>query len=266
MSGSKVDSKTALITGASSGIGLELARLFARDGYHLILVARSEGKLQEIARELQERHVTVVTVLPKDLANPAAPQEIFETLQNQSIHVDTLVNNAGFATYGLFAKTTLQDELNLLQVNITALTHLTKLFLPPMLQKRSGKILNVASIAAFQPGPLMAIYYASKAYVLSFSEALFNECEGTGVTVTALCPGPTQSGFQKRAAMTESKLVQGILMDSATVAAQGYAALQKGKRRVVTGRYNQLWTMAAKLLPTGITLKLVRRAQETSGH
>lgn len=253
--------KTALITGASGGIGLELARLFARDGYNLVLVARSESKLEEIARELRDAHSVAVTVLVKNLAQREAPDELFAALQNQP--VDVLVNNAGFGTYGLFADTDLRQELDLLQVNIAALTHLTKLFLPPMLARRSGKILNVASTAAFQPGPFMAVYYASKAYVLSFSEALFNECENSGVTITALCPGPTTSGFQERAAMQNSKLVQDITMDSATVAAQGYAALMRGKRRVVTGRGNQLWTLAAKMLPTAITLKLVRRAQET---
>ncbi len=253
--------KTALITGASGGIGLELARLFARDGYDLVLVARSESKLQELARELHGAHGIAVTVLVKDLAQRAAPDEIFAALQNQPI--DVLVNNAGFGTYGLFSDTDLQQELDLLQVNIVALTHLTKLFLAPMLARKSGKILNVASTAAFQPGPFMAVYYASKAFVLSFSEALFNECENSGVTVTALCPGPTTSGFQERAAMQDSKLMQNLVMDSATVAAQGYKAFTKGKRRIVTGRSNKLWTLAVKLLPTAITLKLVRRAQET---
>jgi short-subunit dehydrogenase len=151
----------------------------------------------------------------------------------------------------------------LLQINIVALTHLTKLFLPDMLARGKGKILNVASTAAFQPGPLMAVYYASKAYVLSFSQALSNECEGSGVTVTALCPGPTQSDFQERAKMTQSKLMQGTLMSSAEVAVQGYKALMKGKRCVITGRHNRAWTIAAKFLPTGATLRLVRRVQET---
>jgi uncharacterized protein len=256
--------KTALITGASGGIGLELARLFARDGYNLVLVARRENALQEIADDLQKQHGIKAKIIAKDLASPSAPDEIFDALQDA--FVDVLVNNAGFANYGLFSESDTQRELELLQVNVVALTHLTKLFLPPMLQKRSGKILNVASTAAFQPGPLMAVYYASKAYVLSFSEALFNECEGSGVTVTALCPGPTQSGFQTRAAMTESKLVQGQLMSSAAVAAQGYAALMQGKRRIVTGSNNRLWALAAKLLPTGATLKLVRRAQEKIEH
>jgi hypothetical protein len=263
-SGTVGKGKTALITGASGGIGFELARLLARYSYDLVLVARNEAKLQEIAAELREKHGAEVTVLAKDLARPGTPGEIYDALSQHRI--DVLINNAGFGTYGAFSESDAQKELDLLQVNVVALTHLTKLFLPPMLARRDGKILNVASTAAFQPGPLMAVYYASKAYVLSLSEALFNECEGSGVTVTALCPGPTQSGFQERAAMTESKLVQGALMDSATVAAQGYAALQQGRRRVVTGRQNQAWALAAKLLPTAITLKLVRRAQERVAH
>ena len=265
-SGKTGSGKTALVTGASSGIGLELARLFAQDGYNLVLVARGAPKLEDLARELRAKHDVAVTVLAKDLASPAAPGEIFDELQRADIAVDILVNNAGFATYGLFSETDLQREMDLLQVNVVALTHLAKLFLPPMMARQSGKILNVASTAAFQPGPLMAVYYASKAYVLSFSEALSCECAGSGVTVTALCPGPTRSGFQERAAMTESKLVQGDIMDAATVAAQGYAALMRGKRCVVPGLSNQCWGLAAKLLPTGMTLKLVRRAQERVEH
>jgi short-subunit dehydrogenase len=258
--------KTALITGASGGIGLELAGLFARDGYNLVLVARSREKLEEIAAELRDKNSISVTVLAADLSGPTTPGEIYDTLQRQNIFVDILVNNAGFATYGFFHEIDLQKELDLLQVNIIALTHLTKLFLPAMLARKSGRILNVASTAAFQPGPLMAVYYASKAYALSFSEALSHECAGSGVTVTALCPGPTRSGFQERAAMTESKIVQGEIMDAATVAAEGYRALMRGRRRVVTGLNNRAWALAAKLLPTGTTLNLVRRAQERVSH
>jgi short-subunit dehydrogenase len=255
--------QTALITGASGGIGLELARLFARDNYHLVLVARSENKLQELAAQLQQAHGIQTTVLIHDLSQPNAPDAIFEALQKQEVQIDVLVNNAGIGTYGPFAEIDWNRERELLQINIVALTHLTKLFLPDMLARGKGKILNVASTAAFQPGPLMAVYYASKAYVLSFSQALSNECEGSGVTVTALCPGPTQSDFQERAKMTQSKLMQGTLMSSAEVAVQGYKALMKGKRCVITGRHNRAWTIAAKFLPTGATLRLVRRVQET---
>jgi short-subunit dehydrogenase len=264
--GKSATGETALITGASGGIGLELVRLFASDKYNLVLVARNSERLEKIAAELRKKNDISVMVLAQDLADPTTPGEIYDELQRQNISVDILVNNAGFATYGFFCETDEQKELDLLQVNIVALTHLTKLFLPPMLARKSGKILNVASTAAFQPGPLMAVYFASKAYVLSFSEALFNECAGSGVTVTALCPGPTRSGFQERAAMTESKIVQGEIMDAATVAEQGYRALMRGRCRVVTGFNNRVWALAAKLLPTATTLNLVRRAQERVGH
>ncbi|HZC76160.1 MAG TPA: SDR family oxidoreductase, partial [Ktedonobacterales bacterium] len=196
--------ETALVTGASSGIGEELARLFARDGYDLVLVARGKTQLEALAAELRQRHGVSLTVLATDLAQPAAAQAIYDELTRAGITVDVLVNNAGYATYGSFTEIPAETELAMLQVNMAALTHLCKLFLPPMVRRGSGRVLNVASTAAFQPGPLMAAYYASKAYVLSLSEALANELRGTGVTVTALCPGPTRSGFQSRAKMEDS--------------------------------------------------------------
>ncbi|MBE8968493.1 SDR family oxidoreductase, partial [Nostocales cyanobacterium LEGE 12452] len=176
--------QTALITGASGGIGYEFVKLFAQDGYNLVLVARSVDKLNKIADEFKKKFGIDVKVISKDLSNPSAPEEIFRELEQASINVDVLVNNAGFATYGLFNEIDLNAEMQLLQVNVLCLTHLTKLFLKGMVQRGSGKILNLASTAAFQPGPLMAVYYASKAYVLSFSEAIANELEGTGVSVT----------------------------------------------------------------------------------
>jgi short-subunit dehydrogenase len=213
--------RTALVTGASGGIGLELARLLARSGYNMVLVARSEEKLAQLAQELTTRHEVAVRVLVKDLSRPEAPQEIFDELQREAIAIEVLVNNAGFGLYGAFSETDLNDELQMMQVNMVALTHLTKLLLPAMLKKKRGKILNVASTAALQPGPLMAVYYATKAYVLSFSQALNDELEGSGVSVTALCPGPTTSGFQSRAAMESSRLMKGNMMDARTVALIG---------------------------------------------
>src|SRR5919201_510439 len=191
--------KTALITGASSGIGYELTQLFARDGYDLVLLARSQARLAQVADDLQHRYGVAVRVLAYDLAQPTAPTQIVAQLQQEDLAIEALVNNAGFATYGPFVATDLATELEMIQVNVVALTQLTKLLLPGMLQRRSGRILNVASTAAFQPGPLTAVYSATKAYVLSFSEALANEVRGSGVRVTALCPGPTRSGFQRRA-------------------------------------------------------------------
>ena len=258
----KRKNQTALITGASSGIGLELANVFARNGYDLVLVARREDKLLALQSTLEARYGIRAKVLCADLSEPNAPGELFDALQEEKVTIDILVNNAGFATYGEFAQTDLDTELQLLQVNIAALTHLTKLFLPPMLERKRGKILNVASIAAFQPGPLMAVYYASKAYVLSFSEALSEELDGSGVSVTCLCPGTTTSGFQERAAMQSSKLVQGALMSAATVANRGYRALMRGQRVSVPGTKNRLFTLAPRILPRSWSAKIVKRAQE----
>jgi short-subunit dehydrogenase len=253
---------TALVTGASGGIGEELARLFAADGHDLVLVARSRDKLARLAEELKEKHGVAARVLAADLARPEAPHEIFEELSADGVQVDALVNNAGFGTYGLFAETDLKSELELLQVNVVALTHLSKLFLPGMLARRRGYVMNVASTAAFQPGPLMAVYYASKAYVLSLSEALSNECEGTGVRISALCPGPTETGFVAAAGMNESKLFDRAVMDARTVALEGYRGLLAGKTIVIPGLRNNLLARSIGLFPRGLVTKVVRGIQE----
>ena len=256
-------SKTALITGASSGIGYEFAKLFARDRYNLVLIARSEEKLTEMADELSRNFGISVRNIVKDLSIPASPEEIFKELQQAAIQVDVLVNNAGFATYGFFFETNLTVELQMMQLNMVALTHLSKLLLPSMLQRYEGKILNVSSTAAFQPGPMMAVYYATKAYVLSFSEALANEVRGSGVTVTAFCPGPTASGFQKQAAMEQSKLVSGRrIMDAATVAKIGYEGLMKNQTIVIPGLKNRLLTLSIRFTPRNLVTQLVRNMQE----
>jgi len=255
--------KTALITGASSGIGLELTRLFARDSYDLVLVARSEQQLKQLADELHEKFGITVKVIAKDLSVAGTPDEIFTELQQENVTADALVNNAGYATYGLFSELDLDNELRMMQVNMVALTHLTKLFLPGMLKNHRGKILNIASTAAFQPGPLMAVYYASKAYVLSFSEALANELRGTGVNVTALCPGPTESGFQKRANMEDSKLVSGRkIMDAVTVARAGYRGLMAGKTVVIPGIRNRILVESVRFSPRSMVTQIVRNMQE----
>lgn len=258
---------TALITGASGGIGLEFARVFAQHGYDLVLVARSEGKLAELAHVLSAQHRVEARVVSKDLADGAAPRELFDQLQRESIAVDVLVNNAGFATYGPFVELDRDRELSMIAVNVVALTDLTRLFLPGMVQRRRGKVLNVASTAAFQPGPLMAVYYATKAYVLHFSEAIAEELRGTGVTVTALCPGPTASGFQERAAMEDSRLVQNGLMDAATVARLGYAGLMAGKPLVIPGMHNWLGAQGYRFMPRRLVPRIVRMLQDrTSSH
>jgi hypothetical protein len=247
---------TALITGASGGIGLELARIFAREGYRVVLVARNEKRLKEIAQELRPAESEVIAL---DLSLPGAAEEI----HGKTSKVDVLVNNAGFGVFGKFVEKGLAEELNMMQLNMTALVILTRLYLPSMIAAGSGKIMNLASTAAFQPGPLMAIYFATKAFVLSFSEAIANELEGTGVTVTALCPGPTTSDFQERAQMQNSGLVKGRkMMDARTVAEAGYRALMAGKRIEIPGLANKLLIQSLRLSPRSIVTKMVRRMQE----
>lgn len=250
--------RTALITGASSGIGLELAKCFAQDGYDLILVARSAQTLAQIVEDLQNRFGVPVRAIPKNLALPDSPDEIYATLQKEAIEIDILVNNAGFGTSGPFAETALQIELQELQLNIVSLTHLTKLFLRDMLERKRGKILNVASIAAFMPGPLMSVYYATKSYVLSFSEALHSELAGTGITVTALCPGPTDTNFQSRASTANSKLFKGNAMDAQTVARVGYRGLMNDKRVVIPGLRNRLTVLAMRFWPKSLLMNVIK--------
>jgi short-subunit dehydrogenase len=254
---------TALITGASGGIGLEFAKIFSREGYDLVLVARTEGKLQKVKSELEKRRGISVRVIRKDLADPRAPAEIYNELEQQGVRIDVLVNNAGYALFNAFVERDAKETLDMLQVNIMALTHLTRLFIPGMIERGKGRVLNMASTAAFVPGPLMACYYASKAYVLSFSEAIAEELRGTGVTVTALCPGATATGFQKRADMENSRLVQGRrITDPSTVARAGYKAMMQGKAVEVPGLANKAVPFFARLVPRGIVPRIVMRSQE----
>lgn len=256
----------ALVTGASSGLGLELATLLARDRHDLVLVARSRERLEEIGKGLREEFGATATVVARDLADPEAPREIVQELESRGLAIDVLVNNAGLGVYGFFAKTSLAKELGMIQVNLVAVTELAKRLLPPMLQRRRGRILNVASTAAFQPGPLMAVYYATKAYVLSFSEALANETAGTGVTVTALCPGPTLTEFQKQAGLEETRLFRSpLVLDAATVALAGYRGMMRGKRVVIPGVGNKLLVRAVRFSPRRLVTAVARQIQETRG-
>ena len=250
--------RTALVTGASSGIGAELARCLAREGCALVLVARSAERLQAVADELRAAHGIPVQTLPCDLADRAAPEAMMAALQRDGVVLDVLVNNAGFGTHGPFARSDWAAESDMIRVNMTALTHLTRLVLPGMLQRRSGKILNVASLAAFQPGPLMAVYYASKAYTLSFSEALAEEVRGTGVTVTALCPGYVPTGFQARAGIQHapSGTISEIL-SARTVAEIGYRGLMRGDPVIIPGFRNRLSVLAVRLTPRSLVRRLV---------
>jgi uncharacterized protein len=255
---------TALVTGASSGIGLELTTLLARDRHDLVLVARSRDRLEAIARGLKEEFGVAVTVLALDLALPETPNEIARELAQRALTIDILVNNAGFGVYGLFAQTPIAKELEMIQVNVTAPTHLAKLLLPGMLARRSGRILNLASTAAFQPGPLMAVYYATKAYVLSFSEALANETAGTGVTVTALCPGPTITEFQKEAGLEATRLFHSpLVMKASDVARAGYEGMMRGKRVVIPGIGNLALVEVQRITPRRVVTAIARRIQES---
>jgi uncharacterized protein len=264
---SEVDVKkqTALVTGASAGIGRELAKLFAQDHYDLVLVARNVSRLAKFADELKQQFGITTKSFPVDVAAAAAPQFLFDQLQREGIAVDVLVNNAGYGKLGAFAEVPLEETLGQIQLNVTALTHLTKLFLGPMLEQKSGKILNVASTAGFQPGPLMAVYYATKAYVISFSEALANELQSTGVTVTCLCPGATDTEFQKRAGTEETRLFRTMRpMEASAVARDGYQGLMKGKPLVISGFRNWLLAESLRISPrklvTAVSRKILDRA------
>ncbi len=255
--------QTALVTGATSGIGWELAKVVAHDGYHVVMVARDEEKLLQRAESLRLSSGVTVTVMAADLQLPPGVIEVYRELCAHRIPVHVLVNNAGVGVHGYFAATDWQDELAMLSVNVFALTRLTKLLLPEMLARGEGKILNIASTAAFQPGPLMAVYNASKAYVLSFSQALREELRGSGVTVTTLCPGPTRTNFPARAKARHIRLFQGRLADPAAVARAGYAGLARGQAVVVPGWGNRVGTWLARFLPHPIVVKYARWVDES---
>ncbi len=241
---------TALITGASGGIGYELAKLFAKDHYHLVLVARSSDKLNQVASQLRQQFGLNVEAMALDLAQDQSVKMLFEHLKGEKLEVDVLVNNAGFGVFGEFAEMPEEEVLGQVQLNVVALTHLTRLILPARIARRQGKIMNVASTAAFQPGPLMAVYYATKAYVLSFSEALANEVAGTGVVVSCFCPGATDTGFQKRAGIENSRLFKKIgAMNVEKVARDGYRGLMAGKTLVISGTRNWLVAESVRFAP-----------------
>ena len=254
---------TALITGASNGIGLELAKVHAAKGGDLVLVARSKAKLEELKAELENQHKVKVYTIVKDLSLPNAAHDVYNETTQQNIQIDYLINNAGFGDFGMFVETDWSKELQMINLNITTLTQFTKLYLKDMVKRKSGKIMNVASTAAFQSGPTMAVYYATKAYVLSFSEAVDNEVRDKGVTVTTLCPGATESGFQAAAAMEESNLVKGKkLPTSKEVAAYGYAAMMKGKTVAIHGLMNRIMANSVKFVPRALVVKITRKMQD----
>lgn len=253
---------TVLITGASGGIGYELAKLFARDHHNLILIARSGEKLAQIATELGAQNVTVKTIA-LDLATPLAPKFLFDQLQTEGVAIDILINNAGFGAFGEFAQMSADVIFGQIQLNITSLTELTRLFLPAMLARRTGRIMNVASTAGFQPGPLMAVYYATKAYVISFSEALANEVRNSGVTVTCFCPGATHTGFAKRAGNDKSRVFKQLgAMNVERVALDGYRAVMEGRTLAISGAHNWLVAQSTRFAPRKLVTAISRWISE----
>ena len=251
--------KAALITGATSGIGLELSKVFARNGYDLVLVARDEDSLTRAAKELEtESHVSIKTIA-RDLSNPSSAQEVFNQTSSLGIQIDVLVNNAGAGLNGYFMENRIEDEMAIIQLNIASLAVFCHLFGREMARRGSGRILNVASTAAFQPGPFMSNYYASKAYVFMLSEGLRNELKRDGVVLTTLCPGPTQTGFFERANMKYTVIAHvPYMLKPAKVAEIGYAALMNGKKIVIVGMINRLLAFSTRLSPRGMLISIAR--------
>jgi uncharacterized protein len=254
---------TALITGASNGIGLELAKIHAATGGNLVLVARNKARLDELKQELESQYNISVYTIGKDLSETDAALDVYNETTKQNIQIDYLINNAGFGTFGMFVNEDWNKELQMINLNISTLTQFTHLYLKDMLARKSGKIMNVASTAAFQSGPTMAVYYATKAYVLSFSEAVDNEIKDKGVTITTLCPGATESGFQAAAAMEESALVKGKkLPTSKEVATYGYKAMLKGKTVAIHGMMNYILANSVRFMPRSIVVAVTRKIQD----
>ena len=254
--------QTALVTGASYGIGVDLAECFARDGYDLVVTARSLAPLQQVADRLAKTYGIQATPVAQDLGAIGGGQALVAALQGRRITVDVLVNNAGYGHAGAFSASDLATQVGMIDLNVRALVELTHLLWDGMLAKKRGGVLNVASTAAFQPGPLMAVYYASKAFVLSFSEALWEEARGTGLKVSCLCPGPTVSRFRERAGTGQTRLATtSTAMPSMPVAEQGYRGWQANRRVVVTGARNRVGAALAQTLPRSVVLRMVRYIQ-----
>lgn len=246
--------KTALVTGATSGFGREFVRLFAQDNYNVILVARHANDLQSVAAEVQKNHPNCqVTSIAKDLAEPGSAQALYEEVKSKNLTVDVLINNAGFGEHGMFVDTDLDKEMKVIHLNVTSLVYLTKVFLREMVQRNDGKILQLASIASFMPIPKMAVYAATKAFVLSFTEALQYELKDTHITMTALCPGASDTEFFERANMEDTHMVQDTgLSDPVKVAQDGYKALMKGEKRIVSGAKNKLQAYMSNFVPDSL--------------
>ena len=255
--------ETALITGASSGIGYELALLAARHGFDVVLVSRNRAALNTLASRITTEHGVKALIYPVDLSERGSARELYSQLQKDGITVDILINNAGFAMQGPLVDHDAATMLDMLEVNVTALTHLIRLFLPGMIDRGHGRILNVSSIGAFMPGPMTAAYFASKAYVQSLSEALANEVYGTGVTVTAMCPGPTKTKFAQRARLTDTKAFRGHLMEADAVAQEGFDAMMKGRAVVIPGFKHRMQLLPTPLVPRRLLAYFARQYHQT---
>jgi short-subunit dehydrogenase len=254
--------RTALVTGASSGFGVEFARLFGADGWQVVMVARSGAAMEVVAQEIEERHGVEVTVMPKDLARHGASAELMASLDQRGLTIDALVNNAGFSTYGEFWRDDPATQSDMLAVNVVTLTELSRLVVPGMVERGRGRVLHLGSVGSFSAAPMTAAYAATKAYVLSLSLAMAEELAGTGVTVTCLCPGPTRTGFQERADMGDSALISGRqLPDAREVAEAGYAAMKAGKPYLVTGASSRAFAFGSRFLPRTTTARIAGRSQ-----
>jgi uncharacterized protein len=251
--------KNVLITGASTGIGYELAKLFAKNGHNLMLVSRDRQILAGVAKEMEDLYGIHAKAIPKDLSRPSAPRELYDEITGDDKFIHVLVNNAGFAINGKFTDLGEDEHNDLIQLNISALTMLCRRFGKDMVNRGSGKILNVASTAAFQAGPFMSTYYASKAYVLSLSEALNNELARDGVHVSVLCPGPTQTQFAVRADMKSAKLLNlPWMMSAESVADIAYSGLMTGKKIIIPGFMNRLLAFGVRLTPRSLLILMIR--------
>lgn len=257
-----MNGRTVLITGASTGIGFELANLFAQDKWNLVLLARQRPRLLEVSEQLSHTYGVQAQIVVADLSHPRVPEEVIMQLNERGTKVACLVNNAGFGAYGDFAELPLEEQMNMIQTNVAALVELTHRLLPHIITVR-GRILNVASTAAFQPGPHMAIYYATKAFVLSFSEALAEELAPKGVHVSTLCPGPVPTEFQKRAGIEGTPMVKSPLVVPAnTVAREAYDGLMKGKRLIIPGWMNKVGVQGQRLAPRRLVTKIAGAIQK----
>jgi uncharacterized protein len=258
----KTNNSYAVITGATEGIGYELAKLFAGDGYNLVIVARSERDLLQRSQEFSQQYGVQVIPVAKDLMQPAAPFELYNEVKSRNVTVDVLVNNAGQGWYGLFVEQDIHRLLDIIQLNVSSVTVLTHLFLKDMVARNEGKILQLASIASQLPGPWQAVYHATKAYVLSFTEALISELKDSAVTLTALQPGATDTDFFHKADMQESKILDSGLSDPAKVAKDGYEALMSGDDKIISGFKNKMMVGISNVIPESKVADQMNKMQE----